>query len=310
VSAAPVRLGIVGIGKIARDQHLPSIAADPAFVLTAAASRANRIDGVPNFTSLEAMIADGPALDAVAICTPPQGRHAIARKALEAGLHVLLEKPPGATVGEVADLAALAEAKGVTLFTTWHSREAAGVAAAKAWLAGRRVTAARIVWKEDVRHWHPGQEWIFSAGGLGIFDPTINALSIVTKILPEALILDAAELAFPANRDAPIAATMAMTYAGQAPVTADLDFLQTGPQTWDIEVETDGGTLVLSLGGAQLTIAGEAIDVGENREYPGLYRRFAELIAAGESDIDTRPFQLAADAFLIGKRKTVDAFEF
>ena len=77
----------------------------------------------------------------MAICTPPQG-HAIASKALEAGLHVLLEKPPGATVGEVADLAARAEAKGVTLFTSWHSREAAGVEAAKSWLAGRTVTAA------------------------------------------------------------------------------------------------------------------------------------------------------------------------
>jgi predicted dehydrogenase len=137
----PIRLGVVGIGKIARDQHLPSIAADPAFAFAAAASRANRVEGVPNFPSLEAMIADGPALDAVAICTPPQGRHAIVCKALEAGLHVLLEKPPGATVGEVADLAAR-RGDGVTLFTSWHSREAAGVEAARAWLAGRTVTAA------------------------------------------------------------------------------------------------------------------------------------------------------------------------
>ncbi|MGN6376923.1 MAG: Gfo/Idh/MocA family protein [Sphingomonas sp.] len=305
-----LRLGVVGIGKIARDQHLPAIAADPGLELTAIASRHGRVDGVPNFPTIQAMIAEGPALDAVSLCTPPQGRHAIARAALEAGLHLMLEKPPGATVGEVADLANLAAAKGLTLYTTWHSREAAGVEAARDWLKDRTIERVAITWKEDVRHWHPGQEWIFAAGGLGIFDPTINALSIVTTILPEALILDSAELSFPANRDAPIAATMAMTYAGRAPVTADLDFLQTGPQTWDIVVETDRGTLTLSLGGAKLTIDGKSVDVGENREYPRLYRRFAELVESGRSDVDVRPFQLAGDAFLLGKRIEVEPFEF
>lgn len=305
-----VRIAIVGVGKIARDQHLPAIAGDQSYTLAAIASRHGRVDGVPNFHDLAALLAEGPAIDAVSICTPPQGRHAIARAALEAGKHVMLEKPPGATVSEVADLAALAKAKGVTLFTTWHSREAAGVERARAWLEGRTVTRASIAWKEDVRHWHPGQEWIFEAGGLGIFDPTINALSIVTKILPEALILDSAELHFPVNRDAPIAAKMAMTYAGAAPVSADLDFLQTGPQTWDIAIETTEGTLVLGLGGARLEIDGQSIDVGENREYPGLYRRFAELVARRESDVDVRPFQLAADAFLLGKRIEAPSFEF
>ena len=135
-------------------------------------------------------------------------------------------------------------------------------------------------------------------------------MSIVTEILPEALIVDSAELRFPANRDAPIAATMAMTYAGAAPITADLDFLQTGPQTWDIVVETTDGTLTLGLGGARLTIDGTDVEIGENREYPGLYRRFAALIAGRESDVDVRPFQLAADAFLLGKRIEAPAFAF
>ena len=42
-----------------------------------------------------------------------------------------------------------------------------------------------VTWKEDVRHWHPGQQWIWEAGGFGVFDPGINALSIVTKIMPD-----------------------------------------------------------------------------------------------------------------------------
>lgn len=305
-----IRLGIVGVGKIARDQHLPAIADNPSFALVATASRDGGVDGLVNFESIEAMLADGPALDAVAICTPPQGRHAIARAALEAGLDVLLEKPPGATVGEVADLAAFAASNGRTLFTSWHSREAAAVEPARQWLAERAITAVRIVWKEDVRVWHPGQEWIFAAGGLGVFDPAINALSIVTRILPKALILDSAELAFPANRDAPIAATLAMSYDGDVPVTADLDFLQTGPQSWDVIVETDEGTLMLSHGGATLTIDGAPVALGAHEEYPRLYRRFAKLIERRESDVDVTPFQIAADAFLIGRRRTVEPFDY
>ena len=305
-----IRLGIVGVGKIARDQHLPAIAENPSFALVATASRDGGVDGLVNFESIEAMLANGPALDAVAICTPPQGRHAIARAALEAGLDVLLEKPPGATVGEVADLAAFAASNGRTLFTSWHSREAAAVEPARQWLAERAITAVRIVWKEDVRVWHPGQEWIFAAGGLGVFDPAINALSIVTRILPKALILDSAELAFPANRDAPIAATLAMSYDGDVPVTADLDFLQTGPQSWGVIVETDEGTLMLSHGGATLTIDGAPVALGAHEEYPRLYRRFAKLIERRESDVDVTPFQIAADAFLIGRRRTVEPFDY
>jgi D-galactose 1-dehydrogenase len=41
-----------------------------------------------------------------------------------------------------------------------------------------------VIWREDVRVWHPGQDWIWQPGGLGVFDPGINALSIITHILP------------------------------------------------------------------------------------------------------------------------------
>ncbi|MFX5656779.1 hypothetical protein ABTE24_21610, partial [Acinetobacter baumannii] len=47
----------------------------------------------------------------------------------------------------------------------------------------------KVIWREDVRHWHPDQEWIWQPGGLGVFDPGINALSIVTEILPQAMFL-------------------------------------------------------------------------------------------------------------------------
>ena len=304
-----IRLGLVGIGKIARDQHLPAIAADKRYTLAATASRHARLDGVPGYAEIGAMIAGDHDLDAVSICTPPVGRQVIAMAAIDAGLHVMLEKPPAATTTEITALAEHARTRGVTLFTTWHSREATGVAAARDWLCDKEIRAARIRWKEDIRRWHPGQEWILEAGGFGVFDPGINALSIMTAVLPAPLLLDSATMDVPEGRSSPIAATMAMR-SGEAAVDADLDFLQTGPQSWDIEVDTGAGTLRLSMGGGVLQLPGAGPVAGQDSEYPRLYARFAELVTTGQSDVDIRPLQLVADAFLVAERRTVAPFRF
>lgn len=304
------RLALVGIGKIARDQHLPAIASAAGFELAAAVSRNGRVDGVPNFPDIAALIESGLAIDAVSLCTPPVGRHLYAAQALAAGWHVMLEKPPGATLSEVHQLEALAAKAGRSLYATWHSRHADGVAAAAAWLADKCIEQVEIVWREDIRVWHPGQEWILEAGGLGVFDPGINALSIVTAILPGRVRVAAARLMFPAGRGAPIAAALDMVLDEAAPVTADFDFRQTGPQSWDITVETDRGILALSDGGARLCIDGAEQAKSGIGEYPALYRRFAELVAAASSDVDLRPLTLVADAFLLGERIEAEPFAF
>ena len=171
--------------KLARDQHLPALEGSRDFKLVAVATRHGGVEGLPTFRSIEAMLEAHAAIGAVSLCTPPVGRHDLARLALEQDRHVMLEKPPGATVAEVEHLAALAAQRGLTLFCTWHSREAAGVEMTRAWLSQRKIRSAQINWKEDVRRWHPGQQWIWEPGGLGVFDPGINALSILTRILPD-----------------------------------------------------------------------------------------------------------------------------
>ena len=304
----PIRLGLVGIGKIARDQHLPALAADDRFDLVATASRNASLPDIPGHHDIGELIAGGHDLDAVSLCTPPAGRWETARTAIEAGLHVMLEKPPAATLTEIEDLTRRARAAGVTLFATWHSREAAGVAPAGDWLADRRIDAVRIAWREDIRRWHPGQDWILQAGGFGVFDPGINALSIVTRILPEPVVLEHATMTVPSGRQAPIAASLEMV-SGRAPVLAEFDFLQTGPQTWDIEVDTDAGTLRLGMGGSVLTLPGEGERKEPDREYPRLYARFAELVEAGDSDVDIAPLRLVADAYLLAERHDGPAFD-
>jgi D-galactose 1-dehydrogenase len=305
--STPIKIGIVGVGKIARDQHLPALAANPDFQLIGAASRAGSVEGVPNFKSIEEMLAALPGLDAVSLCMPPAARYDAAHTAISAGKHVFLEKPPGATISEVEDLRALADAKGISLFASWHSRYAPAVEAARKFLASTTVKSAAVIWKEDVRRWHPNQEWIWQAGGFGVFDPFINALSIVTHILPP-LHITTATLDFPENRDAPIAARMTFAGARGLTATAEIDWLQTGPQSWDILADTVAGQMVLSSGGAKLAIDGQAVQDEPEREYPALYERFAEIVRAGVSDVDVAPLRHVADAFMFGKRNVVDPF--
>jgi D-galactose 1-dehydrogenase len=306
-STKPIRIAIVGVGKIVRDQHLPALAKNSDFELVAAASRNATVDGVANFQTIEEMLASDVPIDAVSLCQPPQARYLAARAALEAGKHVFLEKPPGATVSEVEDLKAMAAQSGVSLFASWHSRYAPAVEAARSFLAGTAARKARFIWKEDVRKWHPGQAWIWEPGGFGVFDPFINCLSIVTHILPP-LHVTRAELDFPANRDAPVAARIDFAGANSLAATAEIDWLQTGPQSWDIAVETDAGDMLLSNGGATLTIAGKKVEDQPEREYPALYERFASIVRAGRSDVDVAPLQHVADAFMLGKRNVVNAF--
>ena len=303
-----IKLAIVGVGKIVHDQHLPAIAANPDYQLIASASRNHTVDGLPGFKSIEEMLAQVPEIEAVSLCMPPQYRYAAAHAALTAGKHVFLEKPPGATLAEVADLEALAAAKGLTLFTSWHSRYAPGVQPAKAFLADNAPSNMHVVWKEDVRQWHPNQEWIWQAGGLGVFDPGINALSIVTEILPTGIFLSSASLEFPANREAPIGADLHFQSAGALRVHAEFDWRQTGKQSWDILVDTANGQVKLSDGGSRLWINDVEQPLEKEAEYPSLYRVFADLVKAGKSDVDVAPLRHVADAFMLGKRKVVDAF--
>ena len=301
-----MKIALVGIGKIAIDQHVPAIGASADWELAATVSRKGSVAGVEAFTDFAAFLTARPDVPVVSLCMSPVPRYAYAEAALLAGRHVMLEKPPGATLSEVHALTALAAETGLTLYATWHSRMAYAVAPAKAWLKGKRILAAHITWREDVRRWHPGQDWVFQPGGMGVFDPGINALSILTEVLPGPVHLTAATLIYPENCQTPIAADL--TFSGN--VTADFDWRQTGPQTWDIDVATDKGRLALRMGGNRLEIDGVE-RAGENSimgEYPALYARMAKLVALGCSDVDLAPAVHVADALSLGRRVSGEAF--
>jgi D-galactose 1-dehydrogenase len=242
---------------------------------------------------------------------PPGPRFDIARDALDAGLHVLMEKPPTPTLGELDALREHAARRGRVLFTTWHSRYNVGVDEAKRLLAGKTVSKLLVSWKEDVHHWHPGQEWVWEPGGFGVFDPGINAFSIVTRILPRPIFVRDCVLEIPGNKSTPIAAQIRFkpSWNGQADLAGELDWRQRGEQSWDISVATaDGLHLELKKGGSELFVNGRLSIAKPPAEYEGIYEHFAALLKSGQSHVDGAPLQLVSDCFMLGRRIETQAF--
>lgn len=307
--AEAVPLAIIGFGKIARDQHLPAITGEPRFTLVGVVDPSVAAADVRVFANLAQLLARRPDVRAVAICTPPQVRASIARAALAAGLDVLLEKPPAATLSAFAGLRALAAERDRVLFATWHSRFAPMVARAREALAHRRPSRVRLTWREDARKWHPGQHWLWQPGGLGVFDPAINGFSVLTAVLAGPIEVRAAAFEVPDNAATPIAARLSLAM-GEVPIECDLDFRETEGERWEIAFDlADGGKIVLGAGGARLSIDGVAQPDTPSAEYPAIYARFAELIATRASDADAAPLRLVADAFLLATTQTVERFD-
>jgi predicted dehydrogenase len=304
----PIRIAIIGFGKIAADQHVPSIQGNPRFELVATSSRSGQGVGKA-FTDWRELIRSVEGLEAVAITTPPGPRFEIARECALAGLHCLLEKPPTTGLAQIAELDCLAQAQQVTMFTTWHAQHHSTVEAAAKALAGKRIRSMDILWHEDVRKWHPGQQWIWEPGGFGVFDPGINALSIATRLFPGALLVEAAELFVPENAQTPIAADIVFSSPeADGPLRASLDWRRSEGEEWTISVETSDGTSVrLENGGGRLILnGGEPREDDGSGEYPDIYRTFADLIDERRSLVDVAPLRLVADCLLIGRTRKVD----
>lgn len=99
---APVRIGVIGLGNIASQHidHLRNARVDNAQLAAVCSRTPPDTDyGVPHFTHHQALI-DSGLCDAVLIATPTFAHAAMGEAALQAGLHVMMEKPLGLSVAE------------------------------------------------------------------------------------------------------------------------------------------------------------------------------------------------------------------
>jgi D-galactose 1-dehydrogenase len=306
------KIAVIGVGKIAQDQHLPVIDKSRDFELAACVSQRGVGHGdVPVFRTAAEFYAAMPDVGLVAICTPPGVRHALVREAIDAGKDVLLEKPPTTTITEFQDLVAYGEKRGRVLFQTWHSRYNGAVEAARKILKKEGVASVRIDWRESVRKWHPGQDWVWDAGGFGVCDPGINAMSIFTEIMPFPVFVHSSRLKFPANRQSPVDVEIVFksNEPHQPAMSAGFNWLEESGEIWTIAIETQKGSrLKLEKGGTVLVVNGEVTLANPSEEYEAIYARFAKLLKKGKSEMDGSPLLLIADAFLLGARENVEEF--
>jgi D-galactose 1-dehydrogenase len=301
------RIGLIGLGKIARDRHIPTIAAHAAFELVAVADPHGDLSqyGVAAFASHADMLSAVPDLDSVAICTPPGVRFRIALDAIAAGKDVLLEKPPAATIAELSLLRSAAERAGRVVFAAWHSQHNEAVTTARSMLATETVAKVTVIWKEDIEQYHPGQAWLWRAGGFGVFDPGVNALSILSRILPQNPQVRGAELFIEDGAETPIAAHLDLgieALPGSCG-TAEFDGRGKGEALREITVTTSTGTVLrLANSGSRLLVDDRVVVDGERAEYRRLYDHFAGLLDARTTEIDPVPLGLVNDALATGQR--------
>ena len=240
---SPTKIAIIGIGKITQDQHLPVIAKDARSSSPVSSASADCSSGRSDLSYAGRLYAALPDLDAVAICTPPSVRHAIAREALDAGKHVVLEKPPAPTMAEMNDLDRMPHgarpgdfrdlAFAIQRRPSTRQRSASPGKKIVSWRSnGRRTCGAGI----------PARN--------GFGTPAISACSIPastpSRSLPRscpAPVREKAQLRYPENRDTPIAASLVLPARGSASAgsTAEFDWRQKGDQSWNIDIATEDG---------------------------------------------------------------------
>lgn len=309
-AAPPLRLVLAGMGQIARASHVPAIAADPALALVGTIDpRADAgLPGIVHAASLAEM-RERVAFDALVLATPPAPRAALAHEAIAAGIAVMLEKPPAATLAEVEKLVQAAESAGVPLFAAWHSQMAPAVEPARAWLHGQALHRVAIAWREDIRQWHPGQDWLLAAAGFGAFDPGINALSLLCAIVGPDITVDSAAIDVPRGRAAAIRADLALRLGNGAAITAVFDILHPGMPLWEIRMTADRGDIVIGAGGHSLAVDGIEISLPDIAEYSALYRRFAQVFSRRVVEVDARPLALVEAALAIATRREAAPFD-
>jgi len=94
---APLHIGLVGFGLAGEVFHAPLIHANPNLRLTHIVQRSgdrtrNKYPGVRLLRDVESLLGE-PAVDLVVVATPNQSHFEIANRALQAGKHVVVDKP-------------------------------------------------------------------------------------------------------------------------------------------------------------------------------------------------------------------------
>ena len=131
MSERKLKVGIIGCGGIANGKHMPSLkrletASMVAFcdIIEEKAQKAAKeygVEGAKVYTNYKELIAD-PSIDVIHVCTPNKSHSFITIDALEAGKHVMCEKPMAKTSEEAKAMVEAAKRTGKKLTIGYQNR--------------------------------------------------------------------------------------------------------------------------------------------------------------------------------------------
>lgn len=181
-----IQIGVIGCGKIAQIRHLPEYAANPAvklyglYDLNAArtASLAEQY-GAKAFSSYQELLND-PAIDAVSVCTANSFHCEVAVAALQAGKHVLCEKPMATTLVECEQMVEAAKKSGKFLMIGHNQRLARAHARAKELIVQGEIGDI-VTFRTAFGHGGP-ETWTIDPQNVWFFDKKLAAFGAMADL--------------------------------------------------------------------------------------------------------------------------------
>jgi predicted dehydrogenase len=255
---------VIGCGAIATQRHIPQLQAAGA-VVTAVASRrpesaaavAAGIGTATACASWEELVARDD-VDAVAVCTPNSWHGKQALAAIEAGKHVLVEKPVTTTVADADALVAAAARRGVIGMVAHDARFVPAVEAMREAVrrgdVGKVHSASGWLGHGGPQQWAPDATWFRDAelaGGGALLDLGVHLVDTLRCLLHDEFAQVACELA---PTQGPVDEDGIVLFRTARGVTGTLHASwrsATGP-TVGLRVIGDGGSLVWDGGAVQL----------------------------------------------------------
>lgn len=263
-----MRFGLVGLGSAARGFHVPGLGAVPGAEIVGGAdsSADQRADWTartrtPSFESVEELIEETRP-DAVIIGTPPDSHADLCVRALEAGAHVICEKPFVSTVEEADQVLAAAAASGRFVAVNHQYRELPIFRALKERIGAPDV--GRLVFCQlwqlmDLPPWEEHVEWRREMPNRTLFEGGVHLVDLLLHYyeeLPEAVYArHSPGLDLSRSADAIHLVTVEFPGARLAQITIDR-LCRAGTRYLELRADCEHASLRASHGGRVLLQAG------------------------------------------------------
>lgn len=332
---SPYSLGLIGFGNIGKIHYgaLTKSGQTDFYVQAIADLSVQAVNDSVKFYDDYRELLKNPNIQAVSINTPPNTHHQLVMDALRVGKHVLVEKPPALTVAQCEEMSVCANQQERVLFMSFHARYNLSVEAAKEELVDKNIEGIDIQYSEYAPNYHDTHGWIYNpeiAGGGVLIDSGINALSVVTYVLPDWISFSVKDAKFKKAEGFKVEtkAHVGFSFGSKGSGTLSMDWMNKGPQVRQVTFKADGDTYVVDIVKNIFSKNGEVrVNVDASREivdqqseykqslrlrlkqslnsslsseYRGVYRDFARHLAQGKSLISTKELAFIQEAYKRG----------